>query len=348
MKKKFILLYDCPIDKCDKIWLFDGLKKIADVKIIKTGIRISYFKLSRMFPKLKIGKIFLRFFVLVQSLKAIIYSDEEDIIVTWSNFQGVLLSTLCMRFRINRKIVSFNWIDLPDESKYKKIKKILENKKVMPIINAKYLEKEFIKKFKLKKWNGFFLPDVFDDKEEFKMAEYEKKEKYCFAGGVNNRDWETLIDALKELPEMKCIIVAGKNDINSNQLPNNVMHLEEISAKEYYNLMKGAFLTICPLKENKVSGLINIIKSIQYGIPCIATNSDVTSIYYPERLKQSELLYKKNDKESLEKSLKYCWNLSKDEYIQLSKEMQKHLKNNFNPYIIIETLKKELIKRKWI
>ena len=28
--------------------------------------------------------------------------------------------------------------------------------------------------------------------------------------------------------------------------------------------MEQSFLTICPLKENKVSGLINIIKSIQF------------------------------------------------------------------------------------
>lgn len=348
MKKNFILLYDCPIDKCDKIWLYNGLKKIANVKIIKTGIRISYFKLSRLFPKLKIGKIFLRFFVLIQSLKAIIYSNEEDIIVTWSNFQGVFLSSLCMKFKINRKIVSFNWIDIPDKSKYKKTKKILENEKVIPIINAKYLEKEFIKKFKLKKWNGFFLPDVFDDKKKFIKAEYEKKERYCFAGGVNNRDWETLINVLKELPKIKCVIVAGKNAINNNQLPNNIKYLEEIPAKEYYNLMEGAFLTICPLKENKVSGLINIIKSIQNGIPCITTDWDVTSIYYPKRLKQSKLLYKKNDKESLKRSIEYCWNLNKNEYIKISEEMQNYLQNNFNPQMIIETLRKELIRRKWL
>ena len=79
--------------------------------------------------------------------------------------------------------------------------------------------------------------------------------------------------------------------------------------------MRNSFLTICPLKENRVSGLINIIKSIQYGIPCIATNLDVTYIYYPENYKD-ELLFKRNCKEELEERILKCFSFSKDNYIE--------------------------------
>ena len=44
---KFVLLYDCPIKKCDKLWLYEGLKKYGEVKLVETGIPITYFKLSR-------------------------------------------------------------------------------------------------------------------------------------------------------------------------------------------------------------------------------------------------------------------------------------------------------------
>lgn len=142
-----------------------------------------------------------------------------------------------------------------------------------------------------------------------------RKGKYVFVGGVNNRDWATLISVSKEMKDIKFVIVSGKSNISYQGEYENIKFYEEISSKKYYNLMKNAYITVCPLKENKVSGLINIIKSIQYGIPCISTNLYVTSKYYDNILRE-ELLYELCDKEELKEKIQHMYEISSEEYIK--------------------------------
>ncbi len=338
--RKFILLYDCPIKKCDKMWLYNGLKKYGDVKLIKTGVNITYFRLSRMFPKLKLGALMTKILIYIQSMKALIVSKKEDIIVTWSQQQGLILNELCEMFKIKRKIVSFCWINLPKKKYFKKVKKCLTNENFIPIINSTKLEKDLKELFNLPFWNGLYLPDVYNDMNEWSNANFNKEGKYVFAGGVNNRDWDTLISVAKETPEIHYIIVTGKNDIINKPMLNNVEYYEELPSKDYYNFMEKSFITVAPLKEDKVAGLINLIKSIQYGIPCIATNLEVTSIYYPKDMDM--LLYEINNKESLKKRILNCYSLSEKEYKDIILKLQNHLKNNFTPTRNIEKLIKKL------
>ena len=211
--QRFILLYDCPIYTCDKIWLYEGLKKYGNVKLVETGTKTSFFRLSRKFP-FKLGEILVRILIWIQCLRAIIISNKEDIIVTWERSQGVTMNGICNVLKIERKIVSFCWIELPVKRLYKKNKKCLENKKFIPIINNKSLEEDFKELFNLKKWNGFYLPDVFDDKEELIKPNIEKGNKYLFAGGINNRDRNIL------LSQEKIVLIKKKYPIMYSILKN--------------------------------------------------------------------------------------------------------------------------------
>ncbi len=256
------------------------------------------------------------------------------------------MNHICSIFKIKRKIVSFSWIGLQYKRMYKKITKCLNNENFMPIINDKNLKKEFIDYYKLKSWHGFYLPDVYDENNEWLNPKFDKKEKYIFAGGVNNRDWDTLISVVKETPEIKYIIVSGKNDIKNKYLSNNIEYFEELPTEEYYGKMKNAFITICPLKDNKVSGLINIIKSIQYGIPCITTDLNVTSIYYPDSMKN--LLYEKNNPKMLKDIVYDLYSMDNTEYENVVKKLQEKLQEDFNPQKIVKKLIDEMKNRKWI
>ena len=148
----------------------------------------------------------------------------------------------------------------------------------------------------------------------------------------------------KETPDIKYIIVTGKDDIKNKKMEYNIQYYQELPVKEYYKLMKNAFITICPLKENKVSGLINLIKSIQYGVPCIATDLDVTSIYYPDEMKKV-LLYSRNDKENLKNIILECCSFSEEQYVIITRRLQKQLKDNFSPEQNVEKLIQELKRR---
>lgn len=143
----------------------------------------------------------------------------------------------------------------------------------------------------------------------------------------------------KIYPYYKYIIVTGKNDIKSSEKFNNVKIYEEISAKQYYDLMKESFITICPLKENRTAGFINLIKSIQYGIPCISTDLNFIKVYYSNKM-QKDLLYNLNDKEDLKEKIIKLYSISKEEYESIANECQEYLKDNINPQKNVSKLMK--------
>ena len=344
---KFILLYDCPFKNCDKLWLYDGLSKYGKVKVVDIIPKTTYLKLTKQFRTIKLGRVLLRIVVFFQSIRAIIISKKDDIIIVWNHFGAVLLNKILNCLKIKRKVVSFCWFDLPKKKNYKKIKKCLINDNFIPIINDNNLKEQFIKLFDLKKWNGFMLPDVYDDSEKFIEPNYNKNKKYCFAGGFNNRDWKTLIEVAQNNKKIDFIIVADRDDVKSLNIPKNVTLYTNIDKKEYYSLMKKSYITICPLKENRVSGLINILKSLQYGIPCITTNFDVTSSYYHKEYRNI-VLYNKNDCVDLKNKITFFWNLKSDDYLKISKDMQNYVKTEFNPDNNIKKLVKELKNRKWL
>ncbi len=182
----FVLLYDCPLETCDKMWLYEELKKYGNVKLISTGVSKTYFRISRMFPKFKLGVIIVKILILIQIFKAIFNSNKDDIIVTWSIEQGLTLNSICQLLKIKRKkIISFCWLSLPKrKTTFKKMKKCLENENFIPVINNSELEQKFIKLYNLSKWNGIYLPDVYDENDKWLKPIYPTHSQYVFGGGL--------------------------------------------------------------------------------------------------------------------------------------------------------------------
>lgn len=344
-KKRFVLLYDCPIGKCEKTWLLNGLRKHGDVKMISTLTKRSYFELSRLYPRLKLGKVLRLSFVFLQCIRGLVLSNKNDVIVVWSRDQGCIFENLCSFFRRRRRIVSFNWLNTPTKH-IGRIRHAFNNENFLPIVNNKSLEKDFVNLFNLKKWNGLFLPDAYDNSVDFKDVSYKKTDKYIFSGGVNNRDWSTLLSVAKETPTIKYVIVCDKGAINNSGLP-NVAIMENISSDKYYSLMSDSFITICPLKENRVSGLINIMKSAQFGIPCISSSLDVTRMYYSSSQKDL-LLYKRSSSAELKNKVADLFNLERDDYLRVASDFQDYIRNSFNPEKNVEKLIKKLRAKRWI
>lgn len=342
---RFVLLYDCPLKTCDKIWLYNGLKENGDVKIVGTLVNKSYFQIKRFMPKLKLGLIIVMILKYLQNLRCLVISRQDDVIVIWSNHQGYMFHNLCKRFHKKRRIVSFMWIDLPTKH-LGSIGSAFRDENFMPIINNAMLKNDFVDLFKLKKWNGLFLPDVFDDKINFKKPTYKQDGKYIFAGGSNNRDWGLLMRVAEKTPNIEYVIVCDKGAIREKHLKNVVIK-ENIKSDEYYFLMEKAYLTVCPLVENRSSGLINIAKSAQFGIPCICTRFGVTKMYYSRGCKKS-LLYESGNFDELKNKIVDMYDLDKTKYLDIATDFQKYIETEFNPERNIEKLMEELKRREWI
>lgn len=341
---RFILLYNCPLKTCDKLWLYNGLKKYGEVRLVSTLTNKSYFRISRLMPKLKIGQLLVYLLIIFQCVRALFISRKDDIVVTWSSKQGCIFNNMCHFFRIKRRVISFMWISLPSKNK-KMIKRSFSDEDFMPIINNRRLEEDFVESFHLKQWNGMFLPDVFDDKQVFCPVVY-RKNKYVFAGGVNNRDWKCVIECALRTPDIDYIVVSDRRKI-VGKIPTNIVLRENLSLKAYHELMQKAFITLCPLKEDRVSGLINILKSAQFGIPCISTELDVTSMYYSDSDKR-RLLFTRGDDDDLERKIRHIYGLHEEDYIKLANSFQKNIEKQFAPSKNVEKLMKELKRKQWI
>lgn len=342
--KNIFILFDCPLKTCDKLWLYIHSKKYGNAKAF--GVCEKTSKLELFFPKLKLGKSLVVILFLLQCIKVLFVSKKDDLLIAWNYKQGLILSELCQKFKLSRYIVSFNWIFVPKIRK-NKVLKALYNEKFMPVINYQKLENEISTEFKLEKWNGFFISDTYNDSDSF-YSPKSMPEKYVFAGGRNNRDWNILFEAVHELPNINFKIVISKEEFSiykglEKQQLKNVELYNEISETDYYKLLRNSYLVVCPLKEDRVSGLINIIKAFQYGKICISTNLGAASLYYPASLK-NKLLYENNN---LKDCLNYWWNINFEQYIVTANVLQKNLISKFSPEAIVDNLFDELKKRGW-
>lgn len=343
-KKDFLILFDLPLRECDKYWLYSGLMKYGTVSTIE--MKYNLWKVSKILYSVRIGVIVSYILIFQQCMRALYNSDKDTIIVTWNCAQGLVMNLVLKVFCVTRKIVSFCWIEIPNGKMSFLANLALRNKQFLPVINAIELKDQLIKRFSLNSWNGIYLPDTYDTNDNFYIPTY-KSDRYCFAGGINNRDWDTLIGAARALPNIYFKIVTSKyvNNMDLKTVPSNVKVYFDICSEEYYKILKNAYITICPLKQNRVSGLINIIKSHQYGVPCITADLKIVSIYYPPSLRH--LLYKLQDVESMKKRILFLYGLDKDRYIGIAKQVQDFLKEYYSPDVNIEHLITELKLRKW-
>jgi glycosyltransferase involved in cell wall biosynthesis len=189
--------------------------------------------------------------------------------------------------------------------------------------------------YELKSWHGFFLPDTYDTHDQWKNPSV-KHDKYIFSGGWNNRDWQLLLEVAAAMPEVHFKLVTAeylwkKADLSA---PNNVELYFDLPQLRYYEMMAGATLTVCPLKNDEVSGLINIIKSMQYGIPCIATDFGVANIYYPKAYQYGQkdsLLCQPGKVDMMRLYLLHWWQMKSDDYLVKSFELQENLRTKFAP-----------------
>ena len=324
---KIYLLFDCPDDANDKKWLEQYL--IDQFGNAVQTIPISHV-LSELHKKGIIGKIKVYFTLLIQSVHALGKSKSGDVIICWWRLSGLITNALSLILGNTRYIISLNWLSPLDSDKKLKrlINKAFSNDKCQMTCNT------LSSVVKWEKWIGYSLngkftviPDVYDEQEEFVESVF-KSQKYCFTGGMNNRDWKFLNSVAMKMKNVTFVAVANKKDYEANveSTEPNVEVYYDISPEEYYSLMKNASIILLPLRDEKVAGLINILKSAQLGIPCIVTETDATSQYYSNR----DLLI---DKE-VDKWCACIARLLSDEkyYLETTVQFQNNIKVEFSPY----------------
>lgn len=333
MKRRVILVYDCPLKRCDKLWVYNGLKEAGyEVKVIDAP-----FPIGHLDQRGRVGVILALLVIIIQSLWAVIVSKPNDIIFCWLQKSGIYVNKFS---RGKRRILSYNWLTpRPKKQTRKLYADALENPLFRAIVNSKENKEKNLQAYQAKDIdNIYYIPDVYDESIQFRVPVYkEEADRYCFMGGRANRDWKLFLEAAKKCPDIQFVGVAAACDWNKDmKIPDNVDMKFDISAKEYYDLMRNAYLAVYPLEQERVSGLINILRGTMEGLPVLITDLSVTGMYYD--MADKDMLFGMGNCDEMCNRIRTVYSWDESQYVNKIAHMQAYIKVHFSPEMAIEAI----------
>ena len=129
---------------------------------------------------------------------------------------------------------------------------------------------------------------------------------YICAVGGEGRDYETLIAASRELPDIPLVIVARPRNVEGLALPEHVSPYTNLPTAQFWNVVKHSRFVVIPLLDDKTNcGHISIVGSMQLGKPLVTTRSAGTEDYiHPDR---DALVTEAGSREQLKEAISRLW-----------------------------------------
>ncbi|MBQ7665308.1 MAG: hypothetical protein IJS42_01195 [Synergistaceae bacterium] len=261
-------------------------------------------------------------------------SKSDDVIICDSKLPALFVNLLSMLFRSKRQIISFEWLAPYKRHFYLLEKLAMKNKNFIVALNSPDSEKLWRTYFGKTDIKARFtvIPDVYGSNSKFQPL-LPRKEKYIFCGGFSNRDWPMIMKIARLMPDVEFWCAALKRDFDRQmkgaEIPPNVHMHYNIPADEYYQKMHDAYAVVIALRYDRVSGLINIIRSAVEGVLCIINKTDATNQYYTDE--NRDLLIDTREPEQWADKIREVLNFSDEEYIRRAEIFQNYIRDNFSP-----------------
>lgn len=125
---------------------------------------------------------------------------------------------------------------------------------------------EYFRRF-LPAANVPLVPYCQAESEHVSLADATRGE-YVFAGGIANRDYETLLRCAERMPEVPFVVVASAKNAIARPTPENVTLLRDRPPEEFDRLVAGCRMTVIPLKRDVgSSGQMVLLKAMSLAKP---------------------------------------------------------------------------------
>lgn len=282
--------------------------------------------LSILFKQSFFKRIKCRWLIIKAVIKAMKNSKKGDIIFFWSPLMSIYFYMLTLGNYFNsRTIVSMSWLN-----PYKSKRNFLE-KKLLNSTNTKILTKNSSNVKNLKEFYSlnkpiYFFPDIIDT--SIITTKINIRKDYIFMGGYSNRDWELFEKIANRLQNINFVGVCAKNENLKLNFKKNVTMYYDIPKNQYDKLLDEANCILVLLKEDRISGFLNIIQSMQRGKICLCTNNDDTNLYYSDNLKEMCLV--SHDINDCVNKILDIYGLDNSKYENMANEQQKYINKNFS------------------
>ena len=242
MEGNYCVVLDCPCEQNDKAWIHDELNKLEK---INTVIYTKNKSMSQRSRGNILDKAVFVFYLLWQPILSVLKTSQGDTIICWLHWTGLILNEIVVRLRLKRTIVSMNWLTPPQQRKGKLFgleRRAVNNPNCIIVVNSPDSKEKWLRYLECKDNNNIiYHSDVSDEVVDNNVVASKKKNRYCFSGGMNNRDWGLLIDLAKEMPNIKFVCVALRSDWESkvsDDIPSNIEVHFDTNSDQYYQLMR--------------------------------------------------------------------------------------------------------------
>jgi len=229
--------------------------------------------LERYYGRLSVFRTCLE---LVRSAKQL----QADLIITYNprlSFWCIFFSTL-LGVQTKHIAYSFNYHELPHGVKRRLQKWAFTN--INQFIVHSKLEKQLYsdyfgiptERIEVRLW-CMAVPKVQPEKP------LETGDYICALGG-NARDYQTLMTAMRKLPDIQMIIVVRPSNLKNLSIPPNVKVMVNIDEAHAMNILKYSRFMVLPLKGSEVPcGHVTLVAAMHLGKAFVITNSSGVSDY---------------------------------------------------------------------
>ena len=108
-----------------------------------------------------------------------------------------------------------------------------------------------------------------------------KNGNYIFSGGYSNRDYQLLLESIRQNPEVNFVIVASALNRDICDIPSNVKVYKDTDNKQFNKLLMNALGVIVPLKKDVgASGQLVSLLAMQMHKPIIYCDISVINYYF--------------------------------------------------------------------
>jgi glycosyltransferase involved in cell wall biosynthesis len=299
MSVKVFFLKDSEIND----WLISGFAQ-RDFSLTFLGINNSSQMLSTS-RLLRIIVLHIRYLNL--SLRAIFQSKKDDIIVCFLDIIGLYVFLLSKLLFKRISIIPIN-IMFNDRNEFiSKMKRclfrtMLKDSAVYPTVNSEGLSFLYKNLFKIPDKHFFILHDCYG-----KLKKYEKPfsegNDTIFCGGTNGRDWKTLGQTARLLPDLKFVIAGPAKNTLGNNMPPNIEYYFNIPFSEFQRLIKECSVLALPIDTEAPAGLIVLFSAGLMSKPVIATDNVTMREYITSG--ENGFLIKRGDHINFSKQIDY-------------------------------------------
>lgn len=223
-------------------------------------------------------------------IKVLRKRKDFHMILSFQQFYGLILALYCEIFHLKKKNRLFvaTFIYRPKKGivggiYFRFMKKAVQSRYIDKIICFSSTEPKYYENlFSVKPGKFTYVSFAVGDVTPFVGNNRISDEKFILSAGKSNRDYDFLVDALKNTKYQVRIL---SDEYFRKDTGNNIKLYHDVFGKEYYEMLAKCFCVIVPLADTHISaGQFVFLQSMMFGKPVIVTESETVGDYIEDRI----------------------------------------------------------------